>query len=355
MVLYCCSIWEYLLFMKCWKIYALIDPREPNTYIYIGQTRQGLQKRLSQHEYNGVQAIKAWVHTLHQSGVRPKIIQLDECYTQEEADQKECEHVTRYSNLLNTQPIFGYSPKQLKYTPPKRILSSSGHEFQTMADAGKYYGVSSLRIKRAVADGRIYPELNGDRLRYADQPDFTSPKFRVLSFDGKTDTIHPDLNAAAEYTGISTKQISEKINDHRSVSGIYFFHLNLNTRGRVLLGNMKKVLSDDDHRCFLSISDAAKYYHISRKQIYASINRGYDIVRLGIRFWYLDSTPQPPTVRQKGGGWCAKRVRDSLGNKFDSLKEAANFHKVKVDTIAKYVKTGNMLKKTGCFFYYGPN
>ena len=65
--------------IKC-KIYALISPKTPEEYRYIGQTQQSLTKRLSGHLYDAERKnnyVQCWIRKLIKQNIKPQIILID--------------------------------------------------------------------------------------------------------------------------------------------------------------------------------------------------------------------------------------------------------------------------------------
>src|SRR5690554_6491925 len=84
-------------------IYGLIDPRN-NEIRYIGKSLYGLY-RLKAHLAPSKLKIKSkknsWIKSLLKLGLVPHIIVLDRAENEKELDQKEIEHIAKYTNLTN--------------------------------------------------------------------------------------------------------------------------------------------------------------------------------------------------------------------------------------------------------------
>ena len=330
-------------------IYALFDPRD-RIYRYIGQTRQELKIRLSQHEFNGSKRIHEWVSTLKLAGVRPNICKIDEAENQITADELEAYWLAKYKDTaLNTYPAIGYKPdpQNLAYTAIRKIITSNNMIFSTMKEAADYFEISPVKISRAITRGQTYPELKGIQLRYIDD-EFVLKDIPILSSD---DVRYASLREVAACLNISEDDVSTALEKHTPVNGIYLFRLRETKQHRVLLGNMRKIMCMEDNTCFLSVTDAAKYYNTTRKRIYASLTRGFVVLELNKHFKYLTSEINQ-TERKKCGGNNSKKVKDSKGNLFSSIKDAAGFWNLKQDTITKYANLGTELKKVKCKFFW---
>lgn len=336
-----------------WVIYALVDPRELDHYRYIGQTRQSLKIRLSQHEFNGVQKVYEWINELKKQGIRPIILSLVECSSQEDANVTEEIWIQQsWQNgmqLLNTQ-TGSYYPKleNLKYTKPVPIITSTGLRFNSIIEAANHFNASPLKISRAVNRGTYYPEFEDTQFRFEDKVFPAQRKFYILDSNG---SVFASVFDAAKMHNLIESAVVTAIETHLNVPDtmLYFFDVLLKKDGKRNLGFMRKIISSDG-RNFLSVQDTANFYEVSRKRIYASLKKGYSALDLDLNFFYSGEDKIQKKERTTCGGHSAKRIFDQEGNYFDSIKEAAVFWNVKTTTIVNSIKLNKIVKQKLQFF-----
>ena len=99
------------------KIYALCDPRDSDTYYYIGQTSQRVAARVNKHiagalgKHNDSNKEKQlWIKSLLDQGLRPIGVILTECSLQC-ADEIESNYIERY---IDEHPLFNVSSGGLR-------------------------------------------------------------------------------------------------------------------------------------------------------------------------------------------------------------------------------------------------
>jgi hypothetical protein len=251
--------------------------------------------------------------------------------------------------LLNTQ-TGAYYPKleNLKYSKPVPIITSTGLRFNSIVETANHFKVSPLKISRAVNRGTYYPEFEDIQFKFEDKDFPIQKKFYIL--DSKGNIFDSVLDAAKMHNLIEIDIITA-IETHLNVPDtiLYFFDILLRKDGKRKLGFMRKIISSDG-RNFLSVQDAANFYEVSRKRIYASLKNGYSALDLNLNFYYSDKDKIQKKERRKGGGHSAKRIYDQEGNYFDSIKEAAIHWNVKTTTIVNSIKLNKIVKQKLQFF-----
>ena len=317
--------------------------------------RQKLLKRLSQHEFNGCINVYNWVKELKSQGIKPKIISLTEHNEQKEADLSEAEWIYFCSQqgmkLLNVQPALGYFPRpeNLKYTEVVPVITSTGLQFKSMTDAANYYKISPIKISKAIHRGRQYSELSGIQLRF-ENGDFPNPKLTYIV--DSLGTIFDTIEEVSVCHNLPYTAIKKAIETHDPINNLYFFSVSLTKAGKRKLGFMRKIKCIENDKCFISVSDAARYYNIDRKRIYASLKQGYAVLGLNLHFKYESIKEEvKDCIRKKGGGHSAKMLFDHKGNYFNSIKEAAKFWNMKVDTVIKSARNKILVKNNIQFFF----
>jgi hypothetical protein len=85
-------------------IYALVDPREPSEFRYIGATSNPTKDRLAQHiwtatsrmKYVRITKVQRWIRKIRKAGLKPIILTLQECNA-EQVVAAEQEWISTYS------------------------------------------------------------------------------------------------------------------------------------------------------------------------------------------------------------------------------------------------------------------
>jgi hypothetical protein len=88
-----------------YQIYAIVDKRVLNEYLYIGKTKTRLGQRLSGHlsqaRSNKPSLLSLYINDAHEKYI--DIVCLDICRSQEEMDEKEKEYIRHYQPNFNVE------------------------------------------------------------------------------------------------------------------------------------------------------------------------------------------------------------------------------------------------------------